>query len=195
MLSGHGILFAGEVHRGLFGILRHRGRERLMFLNVDLDLAPMFLGHAQFGRELAFGRIALQLRRKLLRRRFRFSLAPAGISRRAVEPPQAVEHRSSNPMPRIDREDHPFTGFVFRGGIDQADHALVDQVLQIDVNGKALLCTDGDCSHQRQMLQNNAVPRCSLPGLRLGCSLFLHDSLGKASLTPKYWHTLDPKVQ
>ncbi len=90
--------------------------------------------------------------------RFHHFLALAQVARRPVELPQAVQDRSLDPVLRITVEDHLLFRIVLARGVEQTQHAGVNQVVKVDVHRKVLMYPHRDGLHQRKVIEHNPVP-------------------------------------
>ncbi len=127
-------------------------------------------------------RCPLQRVGKLACDRFHHLLALAQIPRRPVELPEAVQDGSLDAVLRIAVEDHSFVRIVFAGRVKQAEHAGMNQVIEVHMHWKTFMHSHRDGLHQRKVVENDPVP----DGIR-DFSTFCRYTLD-AHIDGFYWH-------
>ncbi len=90
-------------------------------------------------------------------RPFELLVALAQIPRSPIQLAQAIEDRAFDAVLRIAGEGDIFSGVELLGRIEQAQHAGVNQIVQIDMNGQGLMNTDCDCPDERKILHDDPV--------------------------------------
>ena len=133
------------------------GRDQADVAQVQHHAAPAVDVHAQLLRRLRIRWDCAAARRQFARRGFHLLVAAAHVARGPVELAQAIEDRALDAVLGVARKDDLFFGIVLAGGVEQAEDAGVNQIVQIDVHRQIFVHADGDGLDQRQMLQHHAV--------------------------------------
>ncbi len=94
---------------------------------------------------------------KIARGGFHLLVAAAHVARGPVELAQAVQNCALDAVLGIARKNHLLFGIEFVGGVEQAENAGVNQIVQVDVHRKILVHAHGDGLYQRQMLQHHPI--------------------------------------
>src|SRR5262249_39557629 len=97
---------------------------------------------------------------------------------------QTVEDGAFDAVLGVRGEDDFLIGVVFARGVEEAEDAGVNQIVEIDVHGEVLVYADGDGFDKRKVLENHAVAlgdtgalsgEVDFSAVRDGRFSFLHD--------------------
>jgi hypothetical protein len=85
----------------------------------------------------------------LMHRRFHFARGLAHAARQPVVGAQLVEHRAANPLAGVGLELSALIFLIAAGSIQQADHAGLDQIVEIDASRHFRHELQAEPAHQR----------------------------------------------
>jgi hypothetical protein len=92
----------------------------------------------------------------------------AQVARGPIHIAQAVEDSPFDPMLGVGFECDLLIVVEPGCGIEQAEHARMHQIVQLDVNRKILVDPYGDGPHEGQVLENQAVALAVIGGALIG---------------------------
>ncbi len=84
-------------------------------------------------------------------------MAAAQIPRGPVHITETVEDRAFDSVLGVCLKGHLLVAVVFRRGVEQAEHAAVNEIIQINVHGQVLVYSYCDRTNQREMPPDKAV--------------------------------------
>jgi hypothetical protein len=98
-----------------------------------------------------------QLARQIAGHRFHLFLPLAQIARRPIQLAQAVQNRALDAMLGISVKHHVLAAVVLDHGVEQAQHAGVNQIVQIHVDRQTFVNANGNRLHQREVVEHDLV--------------------------------------
>ena len=145
-----------------------RGGEQAHHAQFHGHLAPSFEIHTHSFRDFLLSGRTLHDGGKFARNFFEFLVALAEIARGPVEIAETVEHGAFDAMFRVAFEGDLLVTVVFQCRVEEAENAGMNQIFQIDVNGKILVNANGNRAHERKMFQDEIVAGGVVGGWKSG---------------------------
>src|SRR5689334_12203306 len=91
-------------------------------------------------------------------------MTAAQVARGPIQLAEAVEDGALDAMLGVTGKGNLFIGIELAGRIKKPEHAGMDQIVKINMDGKILVHPDGDRFHQRKMLEDDAIASSDLSG-------------------------------
>ena len=126
-------------------------------LDLALELVPFLQRHAQFLSHVRAGRLAPQAGLTSGRRfRHLMRLAPH-VARGRIASPQRVQNRAANAVTSVTLNLHVAARVKLAERIQQSQHALMDQIAELDLGRQVTPHLRGHLTNQGQQRQNEGI--------------------------------------